>query len=269
MTNYEYWVANTKAEDNPHTAAWNDFSKQFDGVWPFAVGNPPHEVPEKEALKVFGKWLFEERQIKDELIANTPIFDLVRMPEVEAGFRPVKIKSKDWATVIVEENGKFLTVSQLRYGINKTMREFPCGMVEDGEPAMAAAIRELEEETGIAICDKDIKYLGSVYANPAFMTNKMHYYYVNLNGINYTTKNQRFDEHEHLYVSWIDRNKFREGCIQHPDNLASSLMIGAMYFYDKLQKDNMKAKSVSVNEMLRKISETLDNRKVSDIRFDI
>src|SRR5574344_429610 len=121
---------------------------------------------------------------KEIVIAHTPIFDLVKKPapyDDKPAFRPFAIKSPDWVMMIVEKDGKFLTVEQLRYGIDKNMVEFPCGMIEENEPAIEAGIRELQEETGIQVKIEDVQYIGSSYANPAFMTNKMNYFYVNLN----------------------------------------------------------------------------------------
>ena len=83
-----------------------------------------------------------------EVLLHTPIFDVVKGEKTETGLEPVLVKAPDWVTVIVEENGKFLTVEQFRYGARRDIVEFTCGMVEPGEDPEAAARRELEEETG-------------------------------------------------------------------------------------------------------------------------
>lgn len=55
------------------------------------------------------------------------------------------------AVAVVVRNGKVLV--QHRYRRNLGMvYEFPCGKVDDGETFVAAAIRELFEETGMASC---------------------------------------------------------------------------------------------------------------------
>lgn len=172
---------------------------------------------------------------KEIVIAHTPIFDLVKKPapyDDKPEFRPFAIKSPDWVMMIVEKDGKFLTVEQLRYGIDKNMVEFPCGMIEENEPAIEAGIRELQEETGIQVKIEDVEYIGSSYANPAFMTNKMNYFYVNLNTAKYVVSAQNLDEHERLNVAWLDKNTF----IDNVDNInveqQSVFTAAAIHFYN-------------------------------------
>jgi len=144
-----------------------------------------------------------------EVLLHTPIFDVVKGEKTETGLEPVLVKAPDWATVIVEENGKFLTVEQFRYGAGRNIIEFPCGMVEPDEDPEAAARRELEEETGIRITDeKCLVKLGETNPNPAFMTNTMHYFYVNLDNVSYVYTNQKLDEHEKIEFRWKDKNRF-------------------------------------------------------------
>ena len=145
----------------------------------------------------------------NEVLLHTPIFDVVKGEKTETGLEPVLVKAPDWVTVIVEENGKFLTVEQFRYGARRDIVEFTCGMVEPGEDPEAAARRELEEETGIRLPDGlRLVKLGETNPNPAFMTNTMHYFYVNLNGVLYAQVGQKLDEHERLKFGWKDKHRF-------------------------------------------------------------
>lgn len=145
----------------------------------------------------------------NEVLLHTPIFDVVKGEKTETGLEPVLVKAPDWVTVIVEENGKFLTVEQFRYGARRDIVEFTCGMVEPGEDPEAAARRELEEETGIRLPDGlRLVKLGETNPNPAFMTNTMHYFYVNLNGVSYAQVWQKLDEHERLKFGWKDKHRF-------------------------------------------------------------
>lgn len=144
----------------------------------------------------------------EKILAHTPIFDLVEAPEIEEGFRPVKVKSPDWVSVIVEKDGKFLMVKQLRHGLNAELEEFPCGMIEKDEDVIDAGLRELEEETGNKILDKrSVHYLGKFAANPAFMTNYMHYLHVNLDWAQHEVKDMKLDPHEHLTAYWKDKKE--------------------------------------------------------------
>ena len=145
----------------------------------------------------------------NEVLLHTPIFDVVKGEKTETGLEPVLVKAPDWVTVIVEENGKFLTVEQFRYGARRDIVEFTCGMVEPGEDPEAAARRELEEETGIRLPDGlRLVKLGETNPNPALMTNTMHYFYINLNGVLYAQVGQKLDEHERLKFGWKDKRRF-------------------------------------------------------------
>ena len=136
---------------------------------------------------------------------TTPIFELVKKTVYGLDFRPVGINSKDWVTIIVEWNGKYKMVKQLRYGLMSEQIEFPCGMIEKGERPIDAAIRELREETGIELRNESqIVYLGKYAANPAFMNNFMYYYYVNLDTAEFCQVETEFDEHENITSELID-----------------------------------------------------------------
>jgi len=144
-----------------------------------------------------------------EVLLHTPIFDVVKGEKTETGLEPVLVRAPDWATVVVEENGKFLTVEQFRYGAGRDVVEFPCGMVEPGENPEAAARRELEEETGIRLPEGfRLLKLGETNPNPAFMTNTMHYFYAGLDGVSYVQASQNLDEHERLKFCWKDKRRF-------------------------------------------------------------
>ena len=175
---------------------------------------------------------------KETVLCRTPIFTLVRKPDPDGdiGFEPVGINSPDWVTVIVEKDGKFLMVKQLRYGLMKEFEEFPCGMVEKDEAPIFAAQRELLEETGIKVELQSLKKIGCFAANPAFMSNHMHYFYVNLKTdadgtpINYQLGEQHLDEHEKLKVYWKDKIDVMK---EMPESKCSSLMAGALYLLER------------------------------------
>lgn len=154
-----------------------------------------------------------------KILCHTPIFDLIEGPEVQPNFKPVQIKSNDWVAICVELEGKFLFVKQLRYGIMQNMTEFPCGIVEDDENPRDTIVRELKEETGYEVHPDDVVFLGKRAANPAFMTNYMHYFYINLdfldksecyegdvkhNTFRITRQNLDINERIEFYWDWKD-----------------------------------------------------------------
>ena len=157
------------------------------------------------------KWAYNEfvrdRDVKELL--NTPIFNVVRGPEADNGLKPILINAPDWVSIMVEKEGKLLVEKQFRYGANDYVEEFPCGMVEKDEDPLDAVRRELLEETGIDVINKkDIVKLGQTNPNPAFMTNKMHYYYVNLDYTLWEKCEQKLDEHEEIEWCWKDKDRF-------------------------------------------------------------
>ena len=157
------------------------------------------------------KWAYNEfvrdRDVKELL--TTPIFDVVRGPEMDNGLKPILINAPDWVSIMVMREGKLLVEKQFRYGANDYVEEFPCGMVEKGEDPLDAAVRELEEETGIRLLDKtEVVKLGQTNPNPAFMTNKMHYFFINLDYAKYEYVDQKLDEHEQIELRWKDAKRF-------------------------------------------------------------
>ncbi len=83
------------------------------------------------------------------------------------------LTAPDWVNVIPVIRGAdgehFLMVRQYRHGAGMVTTEFPAGLVEQGEPPLEAAARELREETGRQAGKMTL--LGRVSPNPAFMSN--------------------------------------------------------------------------------------------------
>jgi len=195
------------ASDIPHFDLWID--DQYQDI-------SASEIREKykaegKTPEDYIKWAYNEfarDKDVDELL-TTPIFNVIRGPEADNGLKPIKIDAPDWVSIMVEKDGKLLVEKQFRYGANDFIEEFPCGMVEEGEDPRDAVVRELEEETGIKLLDKtEVVKLGQTNPNPAFMTNMMHYYYINLDYAKYEHVDQKLDEHEEIEIRWKDRDRF-------------------------------------------------------------
>ncbi len=91
----------------------------------------------------------------------------------------IEVASPDWIVVIPvfrDEDGVLRVVmeDQYRHGSDSISREFPAGLVEEGEDALDGAKRELLEETGLEAGKWTL--LGDVSPNPAFMTNRQYYF---------------------------------------------------------------------------------------------
>ncbi len=91
----------------------------------------------------------------------------------------VEIESPDWIVAIpwFLKDGVpyFIMEEQFRHGSESVTREFPAGLVEKGEAALAAAKREMLEETGMT---GSFTELGNVCPNNAFMSNRQSFFLV-------------------------------------------------------------------------------------------
>lgn len=157
-------------------------------------------IPDCESY-AYCKELWGPLPERDTIALVTPIFSVLRAQCDLTGFRPIQVKSPDWVTMIAKHEGKFVLVKQHRWGIDEDCVEFVTGQVDEGEQPIDAACRELKEETGWSVSSDNVTYLGSVYTNPAFMTNQMHYYFVDLNLYrDLYSGEQSLDEHEKIEV---------------------------------------------------------------------
>jgi ADP-ribose pyrophosphatase len=113
-----------------------------------------------------------------EIVFKGRVFDVkqesVRLP----GGRQVQldiVEHGDSVTMLpLDEEGQFWFVRQYRHPAKKEILEFPAGVVDEGEEAQAAALREIREETGMAA--GNLKLLGSFYLAPGYSTEYMYVY---------------------------------------------------------------------------------------------
>lgn len=85
------------------------------------------------------------------------------------------IEARDWACVIaVTEDKQLVLVRQYRHGVAEQTLEFPAGGVDEGEEPLAAAQRELLEETGFAA--DSWHHLRSVSPEPTRRSHQAHFF---------------------------------------------------------------------------------------------
>ncbi|MDA1266357.1 MAG: NUDIX hydrolase [Planctomycetota bacterium] len=104
-----------------------------------------------------------------------PRWDTVENPRTGARMRRLVLETPNWVNVVARmESGGYLMVLQYRFGSAQVTAEIPGGVIDPGEDPLAAARRELREETG---CEATRWVdLGSVEPNPAFHDNRCHHF---------------------------------------------------------------------------------------------
>lgn len=140
---------------------------------------------------------------KRELLYKGPIFDVAKVERTSTDGRVapfVEVDAPLWVTTIPIYRDKdgvpmFVMVDQFRHGSATVTREFPAGVVDEGEEPQEAGIRELLEETGLV--GSKVTLLGDINPNPAFMNNRAYFYLIE----DVTSKTQQsLDENEQMDV---------------------------------------------------------------------
>jgi ADP-ribose pyrophosphatase len=116
-------------------------------------------------------------ELSRKKLLSSPIFDVYVSSSSAADGRKGEfylLEAPHWVNIVPVVRAKdgteiFLMVRQHRHGASMTTTEFPAGLCEPGEAPMAAAVRELEEETGRKA--GKLTLLGRISPNPAFMGN--------------------------------------------------------------------------------------------------
>lgn len=119
------------------------------------------------------------KKLRSNTGPELPLFrtriDFLEHPTSSEKFERLVLEAPDWVNVVaITEDGKSVLVEQYRFGIGDLTLEPVGGIVDAGEKPLAAAKRELLEETGFG--GGRWHYLGSVQANPAFHNNLCHHW---------------------------------------------------------------------------------------------
>ncbi len=104
----------------------------------------------------------------------------------------------------VDEKDRILLVKQFRLPAQRKLWELPAGRLDPGESPLAAAKRELREETGYAA--KRWVKLGSFWASPGYVAEKMNVFLA----LELTAGEQQMMDDERIEMRWFGHREVAE-----------------------------------------------------------
>jgi len=175
-----------------------------------------------------GKWksLYSEYIIKRPWL--TARRDKIELPDGRIIPEFYVLEYPEWVNVIaITTDGKFVMERQYRYAADSTNYEIPCGVMEQGETPLEAAMRELKEETGYG--GGQWRELMCISANPTSMTNMTHCFVAT--GVE-KVSDQHLDATEELEVHLLSRDEVL--ILLRNNEMIQSLMIAPLlrFFMD-------------------------------------
>ncbi len=150
----------------------------------------------------------EEKTISSNLIYEGAILNLkkdeVLTSDNKKCFREVVVHKGGVVILPFLDNEHIVFTRQWRYCTNKALYELPAGKLDkENEEILAAAKRELKEETGYSA--KKWDYLGKIYTSPGFTNEILHLFKAQ----ELTSGETSFDEFEKLetYIFSVKKTK--------------------------------------------------------------
>lgn len=119
-----------------------------------------------------------EKELEKQELYRGPVFTLtthrVRLENGGESRRDVVNHNGGSCVAAVDSRGRILLVRQYRFAAGKELLELPAGKLEPGEDPMAAAARELTEETGCTAAS--LTKLTEMIPTPAYCTERIYIY---------------------------------------------------------------------------------------------
>jgi ADP-ribose pyrophosphatase len=125
--------------------------------------------------------------------------DHVRMSDGTVADREVVEHMGAVAVAAIDDEGRILLVNQYRHPVAARLDELPAGLLDiDGEPALAAAARELAEEADVSASIWHV--LLDLYPSPGFSTEAIRIFLAR--GLSPVPEAERFErEHEEITMT--------------------------------------------------------------------
>lgn len=145
------------------------------------------------------------KTLASRTLCRTKIFAVTEEHVVEPGgieVRRIVVRHGPSAVILpVDARGRVLLVRQFRLPAGGSIWELPAGRVNTGETPLAAARRELLEETGLRA--RRWKKLLAFYPTPGYVTERMHLFLAQ----DLEPGQPRPDEDERIRCRWFNRRE--------------------------------------------------------------
>lgn len=151
--------------------------------------------------------------------------DKLELPDGRVKEAYWSLEYPDWINVIaITKEGKYIFERQYRHGLDVVEWEIPAGVIEKGEEPMAAAKRELMEETGFG--GGEWESFMKICQNPSTCNNTTHCFLAR--GVEHIGS-QHFDANEDLDVYFLTEDEVRD--ILENGEINQALMAAPLWKY--------------------------------------
>ena len=139
------------------------------------------------------------------------------------GTREVVDRPPAAAVVAQTADGRVVVIRQFRWAVQRTLVELPAGLIDPGETPLAAAQRELREETGYLADHWQLAF--DCYTSPGFSTERIHVFYAS----RLSAGDTHTDPDEEIAVECWDRARI-ENCLKNPSEANGILVSGLLWW---------------------------------------
>lgn len=168
--------------------------------------------------------------INEELKYRGKIFDVysndIVLQDGNRAKRDLVVHNGGVCIICKKNNGKFVLVSQDRYGSDTNEIELVAGKLEKGEKPIDCAKRELQEETGVIA--KEFIDFGSIHPSPAYLTEVIYCFIAK----DLKVGEQSLDEGEFLSVIEMSKEEILDGIKSGKIKDAKTVSFMLRYFFE-------------------------------------